>query len=171
MRLFLLSLGILFGACLIGYLVVRLRAEQWPPPGSPDLPGGLWLSTAVLAVSSALLVFAVRSARVDSARRLRTQLGAAAVAGVAFLAVQIGNWMHIASAGFVPRQSLLTFGFIMLSFLHAAHVVGGMVPLVMTTLRAGSGRYSDDPEPIELTALYWHFLAGTWIVILVVLSI
>jgi cytochrome c oxidase subunit 3 len=171
MRLFLVSLGILFGACLIGYLVIRSRAEQWPPSGSPELPGGLWLSTAILVISSGLLMAAVSAARSGAASRLRGLLGAATVAGLAFLAVQVGNWVTIASAGYLPRQSLLTAGFIVLSFLHAAHVLGGLVPLAMTTLRAGSGRYTDDPEPIELTASYWHFLGATWIAIFLVLSI
>jgi cytochrome c oxidase subunit 3 len=171
MRLFVVSLGVLFGACLIGYLVIRARSEQWPPPGSPELPGGLWLSTAVLVISSVLLMAAVSAARGGAASRLRGLLGAATVTGLAFLAVQVGNWMTIASGGYLPRQSLLTAGFIVLSFLHAAHVLGGLVPLAITTLRAGSGRYSDDPEPVELTAAYWHFLAATWVAIFVVLSV
>jgi len=171
MRLFLVSLGILFGACLVGYLVVRFRADRWPPPGTPDLPTGLWVSTAILAVLSALLVVAVRSARAAETVALGRQLAAASALAVAFLAAQTGNWAGMAAGGAVPRQSLLLFGFYVLTFLHALHVLAGVVPLVLVTLRARQGRYVDDPEPVELVASYWHFLGATWLAIFAVLSI
>ncbi len=171
MRLFLVSLGILFGASLVGYLVVRLRADEWPPPGTPELPAGLWVSTAILVVLSAVLVVAVRSARAARATALGQQLAAASALGIAFLAAQTGNWMSIAAGAVVPRQSLFLFAFYVLTFLHALHVLAGVVPLVLVTLRARRGRYVDDPEPVELVASYWHFLGAAWLAIFAVLSI
>jgi heme/copper-type cytochrome/quinol oxidase subunit 3 len=171
MRLFLVSLGILFGACLFGFVVVRWRADQWPHPGTPDLPAGLWVSTAILAVLSALLVVAVRSARGSETVVLGRQLAAATALAVAFLAAQTGNWADMAAGGVVPRQSLLLFAFYVLTFLHALHVLAGVVPLVLVTLRARKGRYVEDPEPVELVASYWHFLGAAWLAIFAVLSI
>ncbi len=172
MRLFLLSLGILFAAALLGYLIIRVRAGQWPPAGSPALPSGLWLSTAVLAAVGALLVAAVRCARTSvPAPRLRNRLAATTALGVAFLAVQVGNWMQIAASEAAARQSMLAFVFLMLTVLHAIHVVGGLVPLTLVTVRAARGRYRRDPEPIELVASYWHFLGVTWLAILVALVV
>jgi cytochrome c oxidase subunit 3 len=171
MRLFLVSLGILFGASLIGYLVIRWRADQWPPPGTPELPPGLWASTAILAVLSVLLVVAVRSARAAETVALGRQLAAATALAVAFLAAQTGNWGGMAAGGVVPQQSLLLFAFYVLTFLHALHVLAGVVPLVLVTLRTRKGRYVDDPEPVELVAAYWHFLGVAWLAIFAVLSI
>jgi heme/copper-type cytochrome/quinol oxidase subunit 3 len=171
MRLFLVSLGILFGASLIGYLVVRSRADEWPPPGTPDLPAGLWVSTAILLVLSAVLVVAVRSARAARTTALSQQLAAASALGIAFLAAQTGNWMGMAAGAVVPRQSLFLFAFYVLTFLHALHVLAGVVPLVLVTLRARQERYVDDPEPVELVASYWHFLGAAWLAIFAVLSI
>jgi heme/copper-type cytochrome/quinol oxidase subunit 3 len=171
MRLFLLALGILFAAGLVGHLVIRLRAAEWPPPGSPGLPGGLWISTAILAVLSALLVAVVRWARARDRARLRRGLVATTALGVAFLVAQAGNWGRMAATDFVPQQSLYAFGFYVLTFLHAVHVLGGLVPLVITTLRARSGRYDHDCEPVELVASYWHFLGATWLAIFLVLMI
>lgn len=171
MRLFLVSLGILFSACIVGYLVIRSRADQWPPPGTPELPAGLWVSTALLAVLSTLLVVAVRSARASDTSALGRQLTAANALAVAFLAAQTGNWVAVAAAGELPRESLLLFGFYVFTVLHALHVLGGIVPLVLVTLRARQGRYVDDPEPVELVAMYWHFLGVAWLAIFAVLSI
>ena len=38
MWLLLASLGMLFGASLIGFLILRARADQWPPSGTPPMP-------------------------------------------------------------------------------------------------------------------------------------
>lgn len=170
-RLFLLSLAILFGASLIGVLVVRMRAAEWPPPGSPALPSGMWLSTGVLALISVVFGLATRAARSENTVRLRNLLTAATALGIAFVIGQIANWASIAAAGFVPRQSLFVFVFYVLTFLHAVHVVAGLVPLVLVTLRSGVGRYLTDPEPVELVAGYWHFLGAAWIAIFLVLMI
>jgi len=171
MRLLLVSLGILFGAGLIGFLVIRWRADQWPPPGTPGLPAGLWVSTAILTVLSTLLVVAVRSARADQTAALVRQLTAATALGIAFLAAQVGNWMVMAAGAVVPRQSLFLFAFYVLTFLHALHVLAGVVPLVLATLRARQGSYIGNAEPVELVASYWHFLGAAWLAIFAALSI
>ena len=52
MWVFLATLTVLFLAAIVGYLVVRLKATAWPPPGMPRLPAGLWLATVVLFAGS-----------------------------------------------------------------------------------------------------------------------
>src|SRR4029079_454902 len=52
MWIFLATLSMLFLASIAGYLVVRLKAPAWPPPGMPRLPSGLWLSTGLLLAGS-----------------------------------------------------------------------------------------------------------------------
>jgi len=167
-RLLLLSLGILFAAALVGYLIIRLRAGQWPPPGSPDLPGGLWVTTAILAVLSAVLVMAVGRVRAGRASETGRLLATATALGAAFLVAQAANWLRLANSG---ERTMLVFGFWMLTVLHALHVLGGLAPLAITTVRAGRGRYLADPEPVELVAGYWHFLGITWLAIFAALAL
>ena len=172
MRLFLASLGMLFGGSVVGYLVIRLRAPEWPPPGSTGLPGGLWISTLVLVLLSAALVLAERAARDDRTRDLTRLLWVTLLLAIAFLAAQVVNWMHMAADSVTPQQSLLAFGFWVLTFLHAAHVLLGLIPLVFVALRAGGGRYTGaDQEGVHLVAMYWHFLLATWIAIFAVLNL
>jgi cytochrome c oxidase subunit 3 len=171
MRLFLASLGMLFGGCLVGYLVIRLRAPEWPPPGSPGLPGGLWISTLVLVLLSAVLVLAERAVRDDRTRDLSRLLWVALLLAIAFLAAQLANWIRMAADSVTPQQSLLAFGFWVLTFLHAAHVLLGLIPLVFIALRARGGRYTAaDHEGVHLVAMYWHFLLATWVAIFGVLN-
>lgn len=172
MRLFLASLSMLFGGSLVGYLVVRLRASEWLPAGSQGLPPGLWLSTAIVGLLSLAMVLAERAARSGRRGGVTRWLVVALVLAVAFLAAQIGNWAAMASGGFFPQQSLAAFGFYVLTFLHAVHVLAGLVPLVFIAVRAYRGRYgTGDYEGIHLVGMYWHFLAVTWIAIFAVLAV
>jgi cytochrome c oxidase subunit 3 len=172
MWLFLASLGVLFTACLVGYLVVRLRAPEWPPPGSPSLPIGIWASTAVLIVLSALMILAERAAERGRRETATRMLTASLILAIAFLGSQVANWMRLAADGVMPHQSLFVFGFYILTFLHAAHVFGGLVPLILVTLRTRAGKYMyGASEGVHLVAMYWHFLGITWLAILVVLFV
>jgi cytochrome c oxidase subunit 3 len=168
MRLFLASLGMLFGGALVGYLVVRLRAPEWPAVG---LPAGLWVSTALVLLLSAALVTAERAIRGGRARGLTWLLALALALALGFLGAQLRNWMQLAADSALPQQSLAAFGFWILTVLHAVHVLLGLVPLVFVLLRAGGGRYTAaDHEGVHLVSMYWHFLAITWIAILAVLN-
>ena len=172
MWLLLASLTMLFGATLVGFLVLRMRAEQWPPLGTPPLPGGLWISTGLLIVLSSALVMATRAARAGKGSELNRMLGVSVLLAVAFLAAQISNWMRMAAHSVLPNESLFVWFFYLLTILHAAHVLIGLVPLVLVTLRARAGRYTaEDHETVHLVGMYWHFLLVTWVAIMVVLRV
>ena len=55
MWLFLASLAMLFGATVIGFIVIRLQTDDWPAT-LPPLPPILWLSTLLLLLSRVLLI-------------------------------------------------------------------------------------------------------------------
>jgi cytochrome c oxidase subunit 3 len=172
MWLLLASLGMLFGASLVGFLVLRMRAEHWPPPGAPPLPGGLWVSTGLLIVLSLVMVMAERIVRAGRLSALNRMLGVSILLAVAFLVAQISNWMRMAANNVLPDQSLFVWFFYLLTILHAAHVLFGMVPLVVVGFRARAGRYTpEDHETIHLVGMYWHFLLVTWVAIFIALLI
>ena len=172
MWLLLASLGMLFGASLVGFLVLRMRAEQWPPTGSPPLPGGLWISTGLLIVLSMVLVIAARAAQRGRLSALNRMLGVSVLLAVAFLVAQISNWMRMAANNVLPDQSLFVWFFYLLTILHSAHVLFGLVPLVVVAFRAHAGRYTpENCETVHLVGMYWHFLLVTWIAIFIALLI
>ena len=172
MWLFLAALGMLFAGSLVGFLVIRLRAPEWPPPGSPGLPPEFWVSTAILAVLSVLLVaaeLALRAGRGGQAGRL---LAASAALGAAFVLSQTAGWAHLVAQAQLPQNNLFLFGVYVLTFLHVLHVVGGLVPLVWVALRARAGRYTaDDHSGVTVVGMYWHFLGLVWLGILAALAI
>jgi cytochrome c oxidase subunit III len=177
MKILLLSLSVLFAASLAGYLVVRLRAPEWPPPGMPPLPRGLWLSTGLILVSGVTMHWALIAARLNRRTALGTALALTTTLGVAFLISQIVNWSGVRltqapSPGQIDGAKMFAFTFYLLTFLHAAHVLGGLGPLAVTTAHAFSGRYSAAHHPgVWYSTMYWHFLTVVWVVIFIVLYV
>jgi cytochrome c oxidase subunit 3 len=134
--------------------------------------GGVWISTALLVVLSFILVLAARAAREDRQPVLGRMLSISVLLGLAFLFAQLSNWMRMATNSVPPDENLLVWFFYALTILHAAHVLFGLIPLILVTVRARAGRYTaEEHESIHLVGMYWHFLLVTWIAILLVLRI
>jgi cytochrome c oxidase subunit 3 len=157
---------VLFLASIAATLIIRLREGSWPPPGMPDPPRGLWISTAILLVSSVTMQWAVESARRNRSDALRVSTLATTILGVGFLVSQAANWLHWIGLDATIRSSLYAYLFYVLTGLHAAHVIGGLVPLVVVTVNAWYGRYSSAfHSGVRQCAVYWHFLGVVWLVL------
>lgn len=172
LTLFLISLGVFFAAALIAYLGVRLQSPLWPPPGSPALPAGTgWATVCILALSVAMQS-AYEAARRGRVVGLRIALGVAGMLALAFLVLQVANWRAL-SAGALeggPRQFAGTF--LLLTAMHALHVLGGLIPLGLVIWRAGQGRYTwADYAGVRHCTVYWHFLGVVWLVLYTTLRV
>jgi len=174
MSLFLASLGMLFAASLMAYLIVRVRSEQWVPDGAPHLPGLMWLSTLVILSASVTIHRAVVAVRADAQRKLMINMTITLILGILFLGLQTWNWAEIFAGTTLPqtRRNLYLFTFFVLTGLHAAHVLGGIIPLAVTLHKARAGTYNANYYPgIRYSAMYWHFLDATWVVVFAALLI
>ncbi len=165
MWMFLASLAVLFAASLAGYLVVRARADVWPPPDMPNLPRGLWLSTGLILLSSVTIQWALASIRRNRYGALIGLLLITVLLALVFLVSQAANWAWLISLHATAQTGLYMFTFYLLTGLHALHVVGGMVLLFTITARAFAGRYNANFHPgVKYAAMYWHFLDVVWLV-------
>ncbi len=167
MWLFLAALAMLFLTAIAGYLVVRLRAEAWPPPGMPRLPSGLWVSSLLVVLGSVTVHRALAAVRAGERTACVRWLAATTALAVAFLVSQTWNWWDLVAAKMpATTRNLYAFTFYMLTGLHAAHVVGGVILLVVVTVKARLGKYGSGYHPGVLYAtMYQHFLGGAWLVI------
>jgi len=167
------SLSVLFLASLVGYFVTRAQSTVWRDQATPDLPGGLWVSSFVLV----LLSVALRSAEAGIQRnlpdRLIRGLGLGLILAGGFLALQIQNWTEVARARLAgPPKSLYEFTFYMLTGLHALHVLAGLVPLLYVLRRAQEREYSSSHfEGVRLVRQYWDFLLVVWWLLFISISI
>jgi len=165
MLLFLASLSMLFAAAIVGYLVVRLRAESWPPEGAASLPPTLWLGTLLALGCSAVLQLGLRAVRAGDIGRLRRMLGVAMLLASLFLVNQTWSWVRVIGAADF-RTHLHGFGFVMLTGLHGAHALGGLVALAVVYALALRGCYSwAHYTGVRNATLYWHYLSVVWLLL------
>lgn len=133
-----------------------------------ELPTVFWYSTAVIILSSVTIQWALRSSRQREMSKYRLLVGVTAILGFAFVALQwVGFeelWaQNIRFKGGNAGQFLyVIFG------LHAIHVVGGVIALLVILLRAFAGRRKVYTSvPVEIAAVYWHFVDLLWIYLLI----
>lgn len=188
MGLFLGTLTMLFGAGLLAYLVIRLRAVAEPhglPMHSISVPNLLFASTALMLGASACIHRSLALARFGRLDGTRNFLIAAAVLAAAFVGVQIPALVelwhrhHAASAVFgvytenevVPHENKQAFygAVVFLIATHAAHVLGGLIPLGVVLAKAIQGRYTREAHiPVRMLVWYWHFLDIVWLLLFAV---
>ncbi len=170
MRLFLASLAVLFAAGVVGYLVIRGNSGSALPPGSIELPAGLWASTAVLLVSGLTTRAALGGLRRGSADDLRRWLSSTWVLGAVFMAIQAPCMVDLLRSHEVAleQKNASIYGIAAaLILIHALHVIGGMVPLSWLTLQALRHGLDRVRIPsLQLWTNYWHFLEVVWIILL-----
>ncbi len=187
MWLFLAALGILFASSLVAYLVIRLTTlkavtdpvtgevirQAGPALGSIPMPSGLWVSTTVILASSYTIHLALRAIQQERQEVFRRCLAVTAALAVLFLVIQTPSLMALlgehkayreqlhgeASLGLMP-QGMVFF----LIVVHAAHLIGGMIPLGVVTHHAWRKRYDHESHsPVRYVAMYWHFLDVVWL--------
>jgi cytochrome c oxidase subunit III len=171
MGVFIASLSMLFAATIAIYLLMRRMHRPWPPAGFPALPASLWLSTLDIVFSSIAMQAAAVAVRRGDQVGLRRNLVATLVLGFGFLALQSYAWVEIwrQVAAVAGLSSAYLKMFYALTGLHAVHVIGGLVPLVMVTVAAYQGLYGRKKNAaVRYTAFYWHFLDAVWCVLFAV---
>lgn len=181
MWLFLLSLSSFFAAALVCTLVFRARLPDWGVLAR-RLPVGVWISTALLLLSSVAAHVALRAARRDQPARLRLLLGVATLLGAAFLLSQALTWLALVRAGLpmpiaVAGQPALTeaqknaglFAFLFYAFsgIHGLHVLGGLAAFGFAAWRSFHQAHARGLAPTVLyCCMYWDFLDAVWLVVL-----
>ena len=155
-----------FDFCLFDFSYFYLASQavgQWPPNGVPvfTLAGP---NTIILLLSSVALIWAERSGARRAARgRLLGGIVLAFIFGSAFVGVQIMEW-HNQSVSL----SSGTYGaiYFTLTGFHLAHVVAGLVMLLLMLVWAARGYFSRERHaPLTIGAIYWHFVDGIWVVV------
>jgi cytochrome c oxidase subunit III len=169
MALFLASLGVLFLAAMVAYAIIRTQGRLSPPPGTIELPTALWVSTAAILLSGVTLQHALNCVRRERQRRLRLAMGATLGLTVLFITVQTPAMTDLLRTHEkLMEQQLHLYGMLfVLVLLHALHVIGGLIPMVVIGVKAWRCRYDHEHHaPVRYLAAYWHFLAIVWCVML-----
>jgi cytochrome c oxidase subunit 3 len=162
MLLFIISEVMLFGAFFTAYFFIRVVADDpWPAEGM-ELPVDVaGVNTAILISSSFTMHWALESARNENRNGLRAGILTTFLLGLAFLTIQVNEYVHV---GFAPADNAQGSIFYGLTGLHGAHVFVGLLLLSFATTRAFRGHFSaKEHRGIEVPGIYWHFVDVMWI--------
>jgi cytochrome c oxidase subunit 3 len=168
--LFLAALTMLFASSLLGYVYIRLAGSSGMSQSSaPQLhfPPLLWASTALVLGVSVAMHQAVQAIALEKHDRFQLWLDLALGLACGFVAVQVPAMYSLlqshqaAKAGGLHVYALV-FTLIMI---HALHVVGGIVHLLIVWTKARRNRFDHEHfGPVKHAMMYWHFLDGVWVV-------
>jgi cytochrome c oxidase subunit 3 len=156
--------------------------RDWIPVTLPNL---LLINTGVLVLSSVFMELARRQIKGQAALTLAESapevsvvdqmkipwLSLTLVLGLAFLLGQWMAWRQLAANGFYVATTPSSSFVYLLTGTHAIHLMGGVLALfiagVGSLLRRSVATRS---IVVDVTAWYWHFMAGLWIYILCLLE-
>ncbi|MEM7166506.1 MAG: cytochrome c oxidase subunit 3 [Planctomycetota bacterium] len=166
MWLFLASLAMPFFTAIVAFVVMRAKTAEWLPPNY-QLPTVLWVSTGVLLVASFAVHVGYRAVRADRVPTLRRAMACTLIAAVVFSICQFIAWFEIGALHDNPdKGGMYVASFYLLTVLHAAHVVGGLVLQGWVTFRAYAGHYWSFFHPgVTYSMMYWHFMDVMWLLL------
>jgi cytochrome c oxidase subunit 3 len=165
MYLFLGSLGMLFFASMLAYILIRNERSGSNADITVHLPVEVWASTAVLILASFTIHLAYGNIRLERQKPFRAFLVITLLLAIAFLGLQTPVMISLfrqtgGSKSLAPFVGVLVM-------VHAIHVVGGVIAMVLVNIRAARGKYDHEANMgVRHAALYWHFLDAVWLVML-----
>jgi len=167
---FLASDAMTFAALLASAGVLRRENHDWPSSTAAILNLRMAIvMTALLLMSSVLMVSALSGVKRNNHTRFRKYLLLTILCGTAFVALQGFEWNHLLHEGMTMTQNpwgagLFGTTFYVLTGFHGLHVLGGVLYLTGILLNGLWGRYhADNYAAVEIAGLYWHFVDIVWI--------
>lgn len=151
---FMVVVCMLFGLFGVAYMM-RAAYEDWRPIAY--IPWQLYCSTGLLVLCSLSWELARRHVAAGRQEAARSTTIGALVLSAAFVLSQWYAWQAMSAANYGVAANPANSFFYLITGLHAAHVLGGMVAGAFAVRRAG--------EAIGLCAQYWHFLFVLWLAV------
>ncbi|HKX26764.1 MAG TPA: cytochrome c oxidase subunit 3 [Blastocatellia bacterium] len=134
------------------------------------MPQVLWVNTALILVSSGTIELARRALRRRLEQRFKLWIGVTMALGFGFLAGQLMAWRQLVANGFYLTRNFHSVYAYLFTGLHGAHLMGGLAALAYVMLRAQEKWTAVRRRvSVDMTALYWHFIDGLWIYLLILL--
>ena len=152
-------------AGLTSAFIVKSNQTSWK---TVTIPNVFWVSTAVIIISSITLQMALRSFKQREMNQYRSLIGLTLLLGVGFLILQGLGFQQLWEKQITFKGSGAGQFLYVIFGLHALHVIGGLMALIIMFIKAFVGKiklYSS--VPVEVMATYWHFVDLLWLYLLI----
>lgn len=151
-------------AGLTSAFIVKSNQTSWVPV---EIPRVFWISTVVIIISSITVQMALRSFKQREMNQYRLLIGITLLSGIAFVVLQWLGFQDLWAQKITFKGSGAGQFLYVIFGLHAIHVIGGIITLMVMFIKAFIGKtklYSS--VPVEVAAIYWHFVDVLWIYLL-----
>jgi len=166
------SILMLFVALTSAYIVRSASSDDWRRIAMPRV---LWLSTALLIISSVTIELSRRSLKSKNESGYSLWLINTVVLGVAFVVSQVFAWRQLVRQGVYLASNPYNSFFYLFTGAHGVHVLGGLCALGYLVIRTRGVRKSVEGElrrvgAADAVAIYWHFMDVLWIGLFMLLT-
>jgi len=160
------SISMMFAGLTSAYIVKESQANFL----NFNLPLAFWYSTAAMIASSVTIWMAQKKFKNREMASYRKLMTVTFILGLLFVALQVVGFRELYKNGLTLTTNVSVSFLYVIVFLHAAHVVGGVVALMVMFIKAFRTKTkSYNAVPVEVMGTYWHFVDFLWIYLLVFL--
>lgn len=165
------SILMLFVALTSAYIVRSASGNDWQRISMPKV---LWLSTALILISSITMGVSRRSLKRQSDAGYGRWLMITVALGLAFLVSQVAAWRQLVRQGAYLASNPYNSFFYLFTAAHGLHLLGGILALSYLLLRTAKKRGTVEGElrrvgAADAAAIYWHFMDGLWVALFLLL--
>lgn len=152
-------------AGLTSAVIVKRNQADWQGFTIPKI---FWFSSAVILGTSLTVQMALRAFKERAMRAYRSLITATALGGILFIVLQFKGFEALWAQNIHFTNSVGGSFLYIIFGLHALHVVGGIVALLVLFARGFSFRTRNySPVPVEIVSVYWHFVDILWLYLFV----
>jgi len=165
------SVVMLFTSLSSAYIVRSASANDWQPIAMPRV---LWLSSALILISSITLEVSRRSLKQQLDSAYCRWILLTGLLGLGFLGSQVFAWRQLVRQGVYLAVSPHSSFFYLLTAAHGLHLLGGILALSYLVVRTRKRRDTFEGEArragaADAVSIYWHFMDVLWIYLFLLL--
>ena len=132
-----------------------------------EMPLAFTMSTIIIVMSSVTFYIGLLSAKKGNFSMTKLFVLLTLVLGLSFVATQFMGWNVLHENGYYAAGSESTqeSSFLyLLTGLHIAHLIGGLVSVIVVLVKTMKNKYSiDNLIGMQVSITYWHFLGALWV--------
>jgi cytochrome c oxidase subunit 3 len=157
------SIVMMFAGLTSAYIVKKSQAN-WLEFALPTV---FWYSTITIIASSVTVHLALKAFKAREMKQYRTLITVTAALGLLFMVFQILGFSNLELRNiplFGPKSNSATSFLGVITILHMAHVLGGIIAILYVFFRAYNSKIKNySSVGIEILSTYWHFVDILWI--------
>jgi cytochrome c oxidase subunit 3 len=156
------SSTMIFAGLTSGYIVSQGdSARKWIIFNLPTY--FLW-STLIVLLSSLTLFLGQRFVRQNEIGKTKLMIFSTIGLGILFLVTQFFAYRELVLGELYLLTNVAVSFVYVISFMHAIHILLGIILLIITLVRAYQYRlHSQSMVSIKVTSIFWHFLSFLWV--------